>query len=163
MLHGIVMALNRDTRAASFSLGGSDGAATAQQVFAWLCGLPLRTRFGPEGLDHAPLRLAGDRLLADGAIDGLLWAWSFSPARLPPPARVPRIVLGPAGMGPRLREAGAGQDCVFLPVATPGLDATGHLFRADGVVVPVTAARSGGAPAMDRLVAGLLARLEAPA
>jgi len=156
MLHGIVMALNRGTRAASFALGGSDGAATVQQVFTWLCGLPLRTRWGREGMEHAPVRFATDRLLADGAVDGLLWAWSFSPARLPPPARVPRIVLGPSGMGPRLRQAGAAPDCVFLPVATPGLDAAGHLFRSDGVVVPLSAVRGDGPSTLDRVVAGLL-------
>jgi formylmethanofuran dehydrogenase subunit B len=161
MLDRVIMVLNRDTRAASFALGGSDGAATVQQVFTWLCGLPLRTRFGREGLEHAPLRLAGDRLLADGAVDGLLWAWSFSPGRLPPPAQLPRIVLGPAGMAPRLRQAGAERDCVFLPVAVPGLDAPGHLFRADGVVVPLSAARGAGPATLDRIVAGLLAELEA--
>jgi len=161
MLHRIVMILNRATRAATFALGGSDGAATVQQVFTWLCGLPLRTRFGREGLVHEPLRLAADRLLADGAVDGMLWAWSFSPERLPPPTRIPRVVLGPAGMGRRLRHAGSERDCVFLPVATPGLDAPGHLFRADGVVVPLAGVRSEGPAAMARVVTDLLERLEA--
>lgn len=160
MLQRMVTSLNRSTRAASFALGGSDGAASLQQVFTWLCGLPLRTRLAPEGQEHDPLRFGGARLLADGAVDGLLWTWSFSPDRLPPAHALPRIVLGPARMGVRLRETGAAGDCVFLPVATPGLNAGGHLFRTDSVVVPLVAARDDGLEGVDAVVARLLEHLE---
>lgn len=158
MLHRVLAALNRETRAASFVLGGDDGAATVQQVFTWLSGLPLRTRIGFAGLEHDPVRFAGERLLADAAVDGLLWAWSFTPGRVPPATRLPRIVLGPPGMGARLLAAQAADDCVFLPVATPGLHVRGHLFRTDGVVVPLVAPRAHEAlPG----VAQVLAQLEA--
>jgi formylmethanofuran dehydrogenase subunit B len=159
ILNRIAGTLNRETRAATFALGGSDGASAVQQVFTWLSGLPLRTRFGAAGLEHEPLRFGTARLLAGQAVDGLLWVWSFAPDRLPPATGLPRIVLGPAGMGARLREAGAAQGCVFLPVATPGLDAAGHLFRTDGVVVPLVAARAAAAPGVDRVAAGLLEAL----
>ena len=66
-------------------------------------------------------------------------------------------------MGPRLREADAAQRCVFLPVATPGLDAAGHLFRADGVVVPLVAARAADVPGVGRVATGLLELLETQA
>jgi formylmethanofuran dehydrogenase subunit B len=161
MFFRILAVLNRTTRAAGFALGGSDGAATVQEVFTWLSGLPLRTRFGAAGLEHDPLRFGGARLISDAAADGLLWVWSFAPDRLPPATNLPRIVLGPAGMGPRLQEAGTAADCVFLPVATPGLNAAGHLFRADGAVVPLAAARDDGLPGVDRVAAALLARVEA--
>lgn len=163
MLQRIAATLDRSTRAATFALGGSDGAGTVQQVFTWLSGLPLRSRLGGPGARHEPLRLGGARLLADRAVDGLLWTWSWTPERLPPGAGLPRIVLGPPGMGARLREGAAVRDCVFLPVATPGLNAAGHLFRTDGVVVPLVAVREDGLPGVDRVVARLLARLEAPA
>ncbi|WP_240980102.1 formylmethanofuran dehydrogenase [Ramlibacter agri] len=159
MLHRIVMLLNRETRAASFALGGSDGAATAQQAFTWLSGLPLRTRLQAADPEHDPVRFAGERLLADGAVDGLLWTWSWTPERLPSVADLPRVVLGPPGMGPRLRQAGAARDCVFLPVATPGLNAAGHLFRTDGTVVPLVAARDDALPGVDRVAASLLEAL----
>lgn len=159
MLLRIVATLNRSTRAASFALGGSDGAATVQQVFAWLSGLPLRTRFGRAGLEHEPVRFAAQALLADGAVDGLLWTWSFGPDRLPPATDLPRIVLGPPGMGARLLEAGASAQCIFLPVATPGWNAAAHLFRTDGVVVPLVAVRDAGVPAAERVLSELLARL----
>jgi formylmethanofuran dehydrogenase subunit B len=162
MLNRIVATLNRSTRAASFSLGGSDGGYAMQQVFTWLSGLPLRTRAGPAGLEHEPLRFAAARLLQDRAVDGLLWVWSFAPDRLPPARDLPRIVLGPPGMGPRLRQAGVARDCVFLPVATPGLHAPGHLFRTDGVVVPLVARRDEKLPAVSHLLTRMLAHLELP-
>lgn len=160
LLNRLVATLNRNTRAASFALGGSDGAATVQQVFTWLSGLPLRTRAGPAGLEHEPLRFAGGRLLDDRSVDGLLWIWSFSPDRLPPATHLPRIVLGPAGMGPRLQQAGAAQECVFLPVATPGLDAAGHLFRTDGVVLPLVTVRDAAPAGVEQVLVRLLAALE---
>jgi formylmethanofuran dehydrogenase subunit B len=163
LLNRIAGTLNRTTRAATFSLGGSDGAYATQQVFTWLSGLPLRTRAAPGGLEHDPVRFAGQRLLDGEAVDGLLWVWSFGPDRLPPATRLPRIVLGPPGMGPRLRQADVAQRCVFVPVATPGLNAAGHLFRTDGVVVPLVAAREDALPGVAQLVARLLAQMELPA
>ncbi|WP_309638830.1 HisA/HisF-related TIM barrel protein, partial [Methylibium sp.] len=49
-LDRIVAQLNRHTRAATLPLAGADGAASVNQVFAWLSGLPLRSRAGPLGL-----------------------------------------------------------------------------------------------------------------
>jgi formylmethanofuran dehydrogenase subunit B len=163
MLQRIAATLDRSTRAATFALGGSDGGAATQQVFTWLSGLPLRTRLDAGHAEHEPLRFAGERLLEDHAVDGLLWAWSWSPGELPPATALPRIVLGPPGMGARMRCAGLVQDCVFLPVASPGLNAAGHLFRTDGVVVPLVAARDDGLPGLARVVSQLLARLGASA
>jgi formylmethanofuran dehydrogenase subunit B len=160
LLNRIAGTLNRSTRAATFALGGSDGAYAAQQVFTWLSGLPLRTRAGPAGLEHEPLRFAASRLLEDGAVDGLLWVWSFDPERLPPATALPRIVLGPVGMGPRLLQSGGAQGCVFLPVATPGLNAAGHLFRTDGVVVPLVAVRDDGLPDLAEVLSRVAALQE---
>jgi formylmethanofuran dehydrogenase subunit B len=163
LLNLIAATLNRATRAATFSLGGSDGAYAVQQVFTWMSGLPLRTRAAADGLEHDPVRFASQRLLDGDAVDGLLWVWSFAPDRLPPAMKLPRIVLGPAAMGARLRDADAAQRCVFVPVATPGLDAAGHLFRTDGVVVPLVAARDDAPPGVAQVVARLLEHLESPA
>jgi formylmethanofuran dehydrogenase subunit B len=163
LLNRLAAGLNRTTRAATFALGGSDGAYAVQQVFTWLSGLPLRTRAGASGLEHDPVRFAGQRVLDDEAVDGLLWVWSFAPDRLPPATKLPRIVLGPAGMGTRLRQGEGAQQCIFLPVATPGLDAAGHLFRTDGVVVPLVAAREAASPTVGEVVSRLLERLEVAA
>jgi formylmethanofuran dehydrogenase subunit B len=128
MLQRVVATLNRSTRAAALALGGGDGAATVNQVFTWLSGLPLRSRVGPQGLEHEPLVFDAARLCADGAVDLLLWLASFGTESAPPAGDLPRIVLG----HPALAASSAD---VFIPVATPGIGSDGHLFRTDGVVL----------------------------
>lgn len=143
----IVGTLNRSTRAASLPLGGGDGASTVNQVFAWLSGLPLRSRAGPRGLEHEPLCFDAERLLADGAADTLLWVSSYGPEPAPPASDVPRIVLGhPAMRLPR-------GDRVFIPVSTPGIGAGGHLFRTDGsVMLPLRRLYDDGLPSVSDVV-----------
>lgn len=143
----IVGTLNRSTRAASLPLGGGDGASTVNQVFAWLSGLPLRSRAGPRGLEHEPLCFDAERLLADGAADTLLWVSSYGPEPAPPSTDVPRIVLGHPVM--RLPRG----DRVFIPVSTPGIGSGGHLFRTDGsVMLPLRPLYDDGLPSVADVV-----------
>ena len=155
-LQRLVATLNEHTRAATFSLGGSEGGYTAQQVYTWLSGLPLRTHAGPRGLEHDPLRHGTRRLLQDGAVDALLWVQSFGPQPAPPasPPGLPLVLLAhpqtpqPAG------------DVVFIPVATPGINADGHLFRTDGgVVLPLRRVRDDGLPTVAEVVQRIGERL----
>jgi formylmethanofuran dehydrogenase subunit B len=133
-------------------LGGSDGASTVNAVFTWLSGLPLRTRAAPSGLEHEPLRFDATRLLADRAVDALLWIASFGTEPAPPIVDLPRIVLG----HPSFAAAVQGSATVFIPVATPGIGSAGHLFRTDGsVLMPLRALRDDGLPT----VAEVLRRL----
>ena len=135
-VHHIVEQLNLKTRAAALWLGGGEGAATVNQVFTWLSGLPLRSRAGPAGLEHEPVCFDATRLLADGAVDALLWVSSFDATMLPPATRCPRIVFGPPALGAALHAAPAsGGQTVFIPVATPGIHIAGDLFRTDGTVL----------------------------
>jgi len=138
-LHRIVGTLNETTRAAALWIGGGDGAATVNQTFAWLSGLPLRSRAGPRGLEHEPQRFDAARLLADGAVDALLWLASFDPDQRPPATELPLLLLGHPALAEAARRSGA----VFIPVATPGIDSDGHLFRTDGtVLMPLRAVRA---------------------
>jgi formylmethanofuran dehydrogenase subunit B len=159
LLNRIVGTLNKSTRAASFGLGGSDGAFSVNQTFTWLSGLPLRTRVSAAGLQHEPRLFDTRQLLEQRAVDGLLWVASFDPARVPPPpTTLPRIVLGPPAMAPQLHEAA--HDCIFIAVATPGLNAAGHLFRTDGpIVLPVVAARDDALPGVAEIATRLCALL----
>lgn len=155
MLQRIVATLNRSTRAAALALGGGDGAATVNQVFTWLSGLPLRSRLGPQGLEHEPLAFDAQRLCADAAVDLLLWVAAFGTEAPPPSAAMPRIVLGHPSL------AGLEAD-VFIPVGTPGIGSDGHLFRADGVVLlPLHAARPDALPTVAQMVQRLSAALVA--
>lgn len=151
----LVNALNRHTRAGALPLGGGPSAATVNQVWAWLSGLPLRSRAGPEGLQHEPLAWGTDRLLADGAVDSLLWVASFGPELRVPSTALPTVVIGhpalPVPAGTR----------VYIPVATPGIGRAGHLFRTDGVVLmPLQALRDDPLPGVDAVASALAQRLE---
>jgi formylmethanofuran dehydrogenase subunit B len=153
-LQQIVGLLNRKTRAAGFPVGGAEGASTANQVFAWMTGLPLRTRLGATGFSHDPQTLDTTKLLASGSVDALLWVCAFGGAA-PPEAALPRIVLAPAFMGNRL---GDESRTIFIPVATPGVGHGGHLFRTDGVVLlPLHACAAQALPSVAEVVRRLAA------
>lgn len=152
----LLMNLNRKTRAGAFTLGGNDGAQTANGAMSWLSGLPLRSRVGPQGVDHDPLQYASARLLEEGAVDLLLWVASFTPGLPPPETALPRIVLGHPGLAASCAQAGT----VFIPVATPGINADGHLLRADNVVsLPLHAVRDDGLLTVAEVARALVARL----
>jgi formylmethanofuran dehydrogenase subunit B len=156
----LVSLLNQRQRAAALWLGGGEGAATVNQVFSWLSGLPLRSRAGPRGLEHDPLAFDAQRLLRDGGADSLLWIGSFGPEPAPPPNDLPMVVLGHPAMALPARRART----VFIPVTTPGIGSAGHLVRTDGtVLLPLFAARADGLPGVAAVVDQLLARLQAPA
>ncbi len=161
-INTLVGTLNRSTRAASFPLGGGDGAATVNQVFAWLGGLPLRSRLAPGGLEHEPLRFDAARLLADGAVDALLWVASFGTEPAAPQAALPRVVLGHPALGhPAAAPAPGDGDTVFIPVSTPGIGSAGHLFRTDGVMLmPLSAVYADRLPTVADVVGRLTLAVE---
>lgn len=152
----LIQRLNQTTRAAGLPIGGGDGAMTAQYVHAWRTGLPLRSRHGPRGLAHDPLRFGAARLLDDGAVDWLLWVASFPgqvAGGVPAKEGLPRLVLGLPALAAQL---GDERDTIFIPVATPGVHTDGHLFRADGVVLmPLHGWRDDGLPSVTVVVEAL--------
>lgn len=155
-VHQIVGHLNRSTRAAALWVGGGNGVATANQVFTWLSGLPLRSRAGPRGLEHEPLRFGTTRLLDDGAVDTLLWVSSFDADAAPPATDLRMVVLGHPAQAERCRRAGA----VFIAVSTPGIGSAGHVFRTDGtVLMPLHAVRADGLPTVADVAKRLLQAL----
>ena len=137
-VHRIVGLLNASTRAAALWLGGGGGAATANQTFAWLSGLPLRQRATPRGLEHEPLAFGATRVLEGQGADALLWVSAFDAQATPPAAALPTVVLGHPGQAEACRREGS----VFIPVATPGVGHAGHVFRTDGTVLMPLHARA---------------------
>lgn len=162
-VHRVVGSLNRTTRAAALWIGGGNGAATVNQVFTWLSGLPLRSRAGPRGLEHEPLLFDATRLLADDAcaVDALLWLQCFDADAVPPRNRLPMVVLGLPALAAASRRDGL--PTVFIPVATPGIDSAGHLFRTDGtVLMPLAAVFRDGLPTAADVLARIVAALPRP-
>jgi formylmethanofuran dehydrogenase subunit B len=158
-LHRIVKAINRTVRAGALALTGDDGALTVNQAVTWLSGFPLRTRVAVGfPLDHDAHRYRTDSLVTRQEIDTLLWVSSFTPE--PPPASlhddVPLIVLGHTATALTELNARHGTT-VFIPVATPGVDCGGHLFRVDAsVVAPLCAARAASLPTVAQIARELI-------
>lgn len=154
----IVATLNAGTRAAAMWLGGGQGAGTVNEVFTWLSGLPLRSRAGPAGAVHDPLCFDAARLLADRAVDCLLWVASFDPDCAPPPTQAPLVVLGHPALSASAQHAGS----VFIPVSTPGIGSPGHLFRADGgAVLPLVPLYRDTLPTLAEVLDDLVQRVRA--
>lgn len=150
----LVTTLNGQTRAAGLALGGNDGAVTAMNVCAWQTGYPLRVNFAGGAPAYDPARNAAESLLARNEADALVWISTLQP--LPPPAagRMPVIALTPASR----RIAALAE--VHFPVAIPGVDAPGTMFRLDSVVgLPLRAVRTGATATAADVLNRLRARL----
>ncbi len=133
----LVKDLNTDTRCSALPLGGSDGDYTFAQVSTWLTGFATRFCLSAGKPHFNPVIFDGERLLSEQEVDLLLWISAFDTRRTPPASQTPTIVLGRAGM-----------QCdtppqVFIPVATPGIDHSGNIYRCDtGVVLPLQSLRN---------------------
>ncbi|MGQ0443108.1 MAG: formylmethanofuran dehydrogenase [Methylophilaceae bacterium] len=130
----IVATLNHTSRAAGLPLGGSDGDISVNNMHTWLTGLTL---------DHAEV-----------SHDALIWVNSYSAEKPTPQTHLPTVVLGNA----RLTFKQVPK--VFIPIATPGLDCTGTLFRVDSsVVLPLKKMRETGLPTLSEVVRQIEAKL----
>lgn len=132
-LDRLTKSINVRTRAGYLALGGDDGAATVNQTLTWMSGLPLRTGIHRSGLEHDPHRYDAARLLDDRAVDALVWVASFGAELRAPQTAMPTIVLGHPALGAASSDRNG--PTLFIPVSTPGIGSSGHLFRADGGVV----------------------------
>ncbi len=127
-LHDLVQELNLRTRAAGLPLGGSDGAATAVHVCTWQSGYPLRVSYQRGYPEYDPQTHTARRLLESDATEAILWVDAFK--REPPrPRRAPLVMLCPPPA-----PGGLGDQDVYLPIGTPGLDHAGSMFRCDNVI-----------------------------
>ncbi len=124
---GLVRSLNGTGRAALLPLGAGDADASAHQACAWHSGFSLRTAFAGGRAAYDPHLHRGDRLLAAGEADALLWLSCLRPDPAPPESPVPTVAVGHPGL--RL----AAEPEVFIPVGVPGIDHAGLIHRGDGL------------------------------
>ena len=119
-----VALLNTQTgRAAGLSLGGSDGDTSANNAHTWLSGFSLNN----DDIDH----------------DAIVWINSFNAKKLPAKTDYPLIVLGNSNT--KFEQT----PDVFIPIATPGLDCNGTLFRIDSaVILPLKKVRGNDLPTL---------------
>lgn len=126
-LAALTRELNAEGRAIGLPLGSSPGPLTARQLLLWQAGVPEPVSYADGAPEHDPWRWSGERLLAEGGTDLLLWVDAFG-SRPPPVTTVPTVLLSRPG------QPATGTTEVTLPVATPGLDHAGDLYRTDPVV-----------------------------
>ncbi|MFM9835745.1 MAG: formylmethanofuran dehydrogenase [Methylophilaceae bacterium] len=120
----IVATLNLSTRASGLPLGGSDGDTSVNYAHTWLNGVIINSE---DVHDY----------------DALVWVNSFNSDKLPPHSNVPSIAVGNPNM--HFEQA----PNVFIPIATPGLEANGSLFRVDGsVTLPLKKIRESKLPTL---------------
>ncbi|MCS6877818.1 MAG: formylmethanofuran dehydrogenase [Geminicoccaceae bacterium] len=119
--------LNARGRAVALPLASSPGPVTARQLLLWQTGVPDPVGFADGAPEQDPVRWAGERLLAEKAADLLVWI-DVSGFRPPPVVSVPAVLLIRAGIDPPFVPE------VLIPIATPGLDHPGDLYRTDTVV-----------------------------
>jgi formylmethanofuran dehydrogenase subunit B len=110
-----VAILNQTTRAAGLPLGGSDCDTSANNAHTWLNGKVLADLGATNSPSSKP--------------DLQIWVNSFNPDAPPSVCHTPTIILGHANT------PWAAHADVFIPVATPGLDCGGTLFRVDSAVI----------------------------
>jgi formylmethanofuran dehydrogenase subunit B len=152
-LSRLLRALNTEHRFAALPLAASDADLTANAVHTWQSGVSFPASHANGRVDFDPHRYAAQQVLARGEADCLLWISSLSDD--PPPAfDGPTIVFGRADL--QL----AREPAVFLPVATPGVDADGHLLRTDKVVsLYLRRLRTSALPSVAQAVEALMQRL----
>jgi formylmethanofuran dehydrogenase subunit B len=143
---GLVKELNTTTRCSGLPLGGNDGDYTFSQVATWQAGFATRISLANGCPQFDPIQYNWERLLESDEADLLLWISAFDTGRTPP-SYTPSIVLGRAGM-----QCEAEPD-VFIPVATPGIDHAGHLYRCDSAVaIPLRSLRDSHLPEVSRVL-----------
>ena len=150
--------LSRTTRFSGVPLGGNDADRTADAVLLWQVGLPFRTSFATGRADYDPYLFDAHRLLARREVDALLWISTLSDLPLPDsvdgPGRPPVVLLAGAN------SAAAERADVFFPVATPGIDHSGHLVRTDKVLTMyLTAARKSKRPSCAAVLRAICERV----
>jgi formylmethanofuran dehydrogenase subunit B len=130
----ILRQLNVATRCVGLPLGGAGNALGAQQAALWQAGWPLRVGFGDGTPRHDPWRYDGNRMLAAGEADALIWIAALVPE--PPPAtEIPVIALVADDV------TLAAQPAVTIRVGMPALDHAGAIVRSDAIIaLPLQAA-----------------------
>ena len=124
----------QSSRAAGLSLGGSDGDTSANNANTWLSGYSLNNQHN--------------------AHDAVVWVNSISPEKLPEQTDKPLILLGNSN------SQFAQIPDVFIPIATPGLDCSGTLFRVDSaVILPLKKVRENDLPTLNDVVRKIEANL----
>jgi len=159
-IHRTLESLSARTRFSGVPLGGNEADLTADAVLLWQVGFPFRTSFASGSPEYDPYLYDAQRLLSRGEADAVLWISTLSDLQPPVPAgsaSAPRlIVLAGANA------AAAARADVYVPVATCGIDHSGHLVRTDKVLtMRLAPARASDRPSCARVLRAITEELQA--
>ena len=150
----LIRELNRTTRAAGLSLGGDNGAGTLTNICTWQSGYPLRVSYANKHPVYDPYNFSTRKLLESAGTDLLLWISSFHSEINMPENDIPKIILARPSRNP------APAAHVYIPVATPGIDHDGNLFRTDNVVsLPLKKLRASSLPGVTDVITRIIQEL----
>ncbi len=154
-LAGMLRHLNTKTRCVGLPLGGSGNALGAAQATLWQAGWPLRISFADGAPRHDPWQHDGERILAAGEADALVWCSALS-AEPPPATKAPVIALVADDVEL------AAPVAVELRIGVPAIDHGGEIVRSDAVItLPLRATREERHPGLAEAAQAILAGLEA--
>jgi formylmethanofuran dehydrogenase subunit B len=157
MLCGLVSDLNATTRFSGLPLAPEDNAIGVLHVCSWMTGLPMRSSFGCGFSHHDPWLFDGQRLVANGEVDCVVWISAYR--NEPPPWRraLPTIALAAPGA------TFATPTHVHITVGCPGVDhsAVQH-FAATGTLAAFAATRPGETVSVAEVITRITAATKEP-
>ena len=140
----LIQDLNKFTRFAGLSLGGSEHILTVNEVLLWQTGFPIRTSFEKGFPVHDIDQFSTKRLIDKKEIELAIWVNSFNKKKIIINKKIKTVLIG-IPTHPQKKDVD-----IFIPVGTPGLDHNSHLLRIDKVVsLPLKKIRNISLPSVD--------------
>ena len=140
----LIQDLNKFTRFAGLSLGGSEHILTVNEVLLWQTGFPIRTSFEKGFPVHDIDQFSTKRLIDKKEIELAIWVNSFNEKKIIINKKIKTVLIG-IPTHPQKKDVD-----IFIPVGTPGLDHNSHLLRIDKVVsLPLKKIRNISLPSVD--------------
>jgi len=140
----LIQDLNKFTRFAGLSLGGSEHILTVNEVLLWQTGFPIRTSFEKGFPVHDIDQFSTKRLIDEKEIELVIWINSFNEKKIIINKKIKTVLIG-IPTHPQKKDVD-----IFIPVGTPGLDHNSHLLRIDKVVsLPLKKIRNISLPSVD--------------
>ena len=133
----IAKEINQKKRAGILTLGSDNGGLSFQNTISWMTTKSIRSKFSTQSLHYQPELFSLKYCLKLKTIDSIFWFSSFCD-NLPVEnvSNYPFIAIGPESMGDKYSKFfKENKNSIFIPIATPGVNANGYIMRCDGTVI----------------------------
>ena len=133
----IAKEINQKKRAGILTLGSDNGGLSFQNTLSWMTAKSIRSKFSTKSLHYQPELFSLKCCLELKTIDSIFWFSSFCD-NLPDEnvLNYPFVALGPESMGKKCSKFfKENKNSIFIPIATPGVNANGYIMRCDGAAI----------------------------